>query len=70
MEQKVDPGSNILTNATHKKVGTMTIALGCRGLDLLRLKEAFRRLVVLTIQGHEDVKVEAIRPDWWPTEWF
>ncbi|KAG6634247.1 hypothetical protein CIPAW_12G105000 [Carya illinoinensis] len=70
VEQKVAPGSDVLTHATHKKVGTVTTTLGCRGLGLLRLDEAFRGPGILIIQGQEDVKVEAIRPDWWPAEWF
>lgn len=45
-------------------------ALACRGLGLLRLEEALKQHSSLTIQGQEDVKVEAIRPNWWPREWF
>ncbi|KAG7953319.1 hypothetical protein I3843_12G103700 [Carya illinoinensis] len=70
VEQKVAPGSDVLTHATHKKVGTVTTTLGCRGLGLLRLDEVFRGPGILIIRGQEDVKVEAIRPDWWPAEWF
>ncbi|KAG6636968.1 putative transferase At4g12130, mitochondrial [Carya illinoinensis] len=70
VEQKVAPGSEVKDDTSHKKVGTVTTALGCRGLGLLRLADAFKGLGALTIQGCEDVKVEAIRPDWWPAEWF
>jgi folate-binding protein YgfZ len=70
VEQKVAPGSEVIDTASHKKAGTVTTALGCRGLGLLRLDEAFKRSGALTIQGQENVKVEAIRPDWWPAEWL
>ncbi|KAL6501606.1 hypothetical protein OROGR_026739 [Orobanche gracilis] len=45
-------------------------ALGSRGLGLLRLEEAFKRMGSLTIKGQGDVKVDTIRPKWWPSEWF
>lgn len=48
----------------------MTTALGSRGLGLLRLEEAFKGSSALAIQGSEDVKVVAIKPEWWPAEWF
>lgn len=70
VEQKVAPGSEVIDTASGKKVGPVTTALGCRGLGLLRLEEAFKTSGSLTIQGQEDVKVEAIRPKWWPAEWF
>lgn len=58
-----------MDNTSGKKVGTVTTALGCRGLGLLRLEEAFKGSGALSIRGQEKVKVEAIRPDWWPAEW-
>ncbi|KAK9277419.1 hypothetical protein L1049_006962 [Liquidambar formosana] len=70
VEQRVAPGSEVIDAASGKKAGTVTTALGCRGLGLLRLDEAFKVLGTLTIKGHEDVKVEAIRPKWWPAEWL
>lgn len=70
MEQNVSPGSEVMDTASHKKVGTVTTALGCRGLGLLRLEDAFKGSGTLSIQGQENVKVEAIRPDWWPADWF
>ncbi|XP_057477815.1 putative transferase At4g12130, mitochondrial [Actinidia eriantha] len=70
VEQKVTPLSEVTSAASGKKAGTVTTALGCRGLGLLRLEEAFKGLGSLSIQGHEDVKVEAIRPEWWPSDWF
>ncbi|KDP25597.1 hypothetical protein JCGZ_20753 [Jatropha curcas] len=70
VEQKVAPGSEVIEAVSGKKVGPVTTALGCRGLGLLRLEEAFKISGSLIIQGQEDVKVEAIRPKWWPAEWF
>ncbi|TQD84634.1 hypothetical protein C1H46_029801 [Malus baccata] len=69
-EQKVAPGSEVIDSATGKKVGTVTTQLGCRGLGVLRLDEAFKGSSTLTIQGQKDTKVEAIKPDWWPAEWL
>ncbi|KAB1217079.1 hypothetical protein CJ030_MR4G021225 [Morella rubra] len=68
-EKKVAPGSEVMDNTSGKKVGTVTTALGCHGLGLLRLEEAFKGSGALSIQGQEKVKVEAIRPDWWPVVW-
>lgn len=70
IEQKVAPGSEVINAVSGKKAGTVTTALECRGLGLLRLEEALKGPSKLTIQGQEDVKVETIRPEWWPTEWF
>jgi len=70
MLQNVAPGTEVMSRASHKKVGSVTTALGCQGLGLLRLEDAFKGSGTLTIQGQENVKVEAIRPDWWPAEWF
>lgn len=70
VEQEVSPGSDIVDSSSGKKVGTVTTQLGCRGLGVLRLEEAFRGSGAITIQGQENVKVEAIRPNWWPAEWF
>ncbi|KAK6137678.1 hypothetical protein DH2020_028604 [Rehmannia glutinosa] len=70
VEQKVSPGSELIDTASQKKAGTVTTALGSRGLGLLRLEEAFKGTGSLTIKGQEDVKVETIRPKWWPSEWF
>lgn len=70
MEQNVAPGSEVMDTASHKKVGSVTTALGCQGLGLLRLEDALKGSGTLSIQGQENVKVEAIRPDWWPADWF
>ncbi|THG00179.1 hypothetical protein TEA_003372 [Camellia sinensis var. sinensis] len=72
VEQKVAPRSEVIDASSRKKVGSVTTALGCRGLGLLRLEEAFKGsgTGTLAIQGQEDVKVLAIRPAWWPSEWF
>lgn len=70
VEQKVAPASEVMDAVSGKKVGTVTTALGCRGLGLLRLDQAFKGSSTLTVRGQEDVKVEAIRPEWWPAEWL
>ncbi|KAL5168142.1 putative transferase, mitochondrial [Glycine soja] len=67
---KVIPGSEVMNTASGKKAGTVTTALGCRGLGLLRVEEALKGSSALSIQGQEDVKVVASRPDWWPSEWL
>ncbi|KAK4435122.1 putative transferase, mitochondrial [Sesamum alatum] len=69
-EQKVAPGSEVIDSTSQKKVGTVTTAIGSRGLGLLRLEEAFKGSGSLTIKGQEDVNIETIRPKWWPSEWF
>ncbi|KAF8393601.1 hypothetical protein HHK36_021845 [Tetracentron sinense] len=70
VEQKVALGSDVVDTTSNKRAGTVTTALGCRGLGLLRLEEAFKGSGVLSIKEQSDVKVEAIRPEWWPAEWF
>ncbi|KAF1866255.1 hypothetical protein Lal_00024258 [Lupinus albus] len=67
---KVIPGSEVMNTGSGKKVGSVITTLGCRGLGLLRLEEALKGSSALSIQGHEDVKVVASRPDWWPSEWL
>lgn len=67
---KVVPGSEVMNTASGKKAGIVTTALGCRGLGLLRLEEVLKGSSALCIQGQEDVKVVASRPDWWPSEWL
>ncbi|KAI3410222.1 uncharacterized protein J3R85_018914 [Psidium guajava] len=69
-EQKVAPRSEILDAASGKRIGTVTTTLGCRGLGLLRVEEALKKSSSLTVLGQEDLKVEAVKPDWWPPEWF
>ncbi|KAJ0106428.1 hypothetical protein Patl1_18285 [Pistacia atlantica] len=70
LEQKVAPGSEVINVETGKKAGQVTTALGCRGLGVLRLEEAFKISGILTVQGQDNVRVEAMRPQWWPAEWF
>lgn len=70
VEQKVSPGAAVVNLESGKKVGNVTAAIGCRGLGVLRLEEAFKRSGLFSIQGQENVKVEAAKPDWWPNEWF
>ncbi|BBH03210.1 Glycine cleavage T-protein family [Prunus dulcis] len=69
-EQKVAPGSEVIDSVSEKKVGTITTQLGCRGLGVLRLDEAFKGSNTLKIQGQKDMKVESLRPHWWPAEWL
>ncbi|XP_077235507.1 glycine cleavage T-protein family [Tasmannia lanceolata] len=69
VEQTVAPGSEVVDAASNKKVGTVTTALGCQGMGLLRLEEALKGSKVLSIKEQEDVKVEVILPKWWPVEW-
>lgn len=68
-EERVSPQSKVINRTSQKKVGTVTAALGSRGLGLLRLEEAFNQSSSLCIEGHEDVKVNVYTPEWWPTEW-
>ncbi|KAE8661791.1 hypothetical protein F3Y22_tig00113722pilonHSYRG00013 [Hibiscus syriacus] len=68
VEGKVTPGSEIVSTVSSKKLGSVTTALGFRGMGVLRLDDAFKD--TLAIRGQEDIKVMAIRPDWWPAEWF
>ena len=58
-----------MNTTSGKKANTVTTALGCRGLGLLRLEEALKGSSALSIQGQEDVKVVVSRPDWWPLKW-
>ncbi|KAK1284969.1 hypothetical protein QJS10_CPB20g01538 [Acorus calamus] len=69
MEQKVSPGSEVIEATSDKKVGTVTTTLGCRGMGLLRVEEAFKHSASLCIKGQQDVKVKTICPEWWPSEW-
>ncbi|KAG8383838.1 hypothetical protein BUALT_Bualt04G0055400 [Buddleja alternifolia] len=70
VEQKVAPGSEVIDATSQKKAGTVTTALGSHGLGFLRLDEAFKGTNSLKIKGEEDVYVETIRPECWPSEWF
>lgn len=70
MEQKVSPGSEVINRVSQKKAGTVTTALGSRGMGVVRLEDAFQGTGSLTIKGQEDVNIETIRPKWWPSEWF
>ncbi|KAJ0039842.1 hypothetical protein Pint_28679 [Pistacia integerrima] len=42
VEQKVAPGSEFINVETGKKAGKVTATLGCCGLGVLRLEEAFK----------------------------
>ncbi|CAN6471293.1 unnamed protein product [Victoria cruziana] len=69
VEAKVSPGAAIVNASSGKDAGSVTIAVGCRGMGVLRLEDAFRRSNSLRIREHEDVHVKAVRPEWWPSEW-
>lgn len=69
LEQAVAPGSDVVDEASGKKVGTVSTALGSRGMGLLRLEAALKENASLTISDNKDVRIKAIKPDWWPAEW-
>ncbi|XP_020093707.1 putative transferase At4g12130, mitochondrial isoform X2 [Ananas comosus] len=69
VEQVVSPGSEIAESNSNKTVGTANTAVGCCGMGILRLEEAFNPSSTLTIKDQNKIQVKVIRPDWWPTEW-
>jgi folate-binding protein YgfZ len=69
LEQAVAPGSEVIDESSGKKTGTVNTALGSRGMGLLRLEEALKPGSALRISDNRDVRVQAIKPDWWPAEW-
>ncbi|XP_037423409.1 putative transferase At4g12130, mitochondrial [Triticum dicoccoides] len=69
IKQAVAPGSDVVDEASGKKVGTVSTALGSRGMGLLRLDSALKQNATLAISDNQDVRVKAIKPDWWPAEW-
>ncbi|CAI0413862.1 unnamed protein product [Linum tenue] len=69
VEQRVSAGSQVMDAGSGKKIGSVTTAIGSRGLGLLRLDDAFKGSGSLAVEGQNDVKVEAFRPKWWPHEW-
>ncbi|XP_066371401.1 putative transferase At4g12130, mitochondrial [Miscanthus floridulus] len=70
LEQAVTPGSEVVDEASGKKIGTVNTALDSRGMGLLRLEEALKPGSALRIGDNRDVRVQAIKPDWWPAEWM
>jgi hypothetical protein len=69
LDQAVAPGSEVVNEASGKKIGTVNTALGSRGMGLLRLEEALKQGSFLRISDNKGVRVQAIKPDWWPAEW-
>ncbi|KAG0473125.1 hypothetical protein HPP92_014982 [Vanilla planifolia] len=67
--QGVSPSSEIVDSVTNKKVGIVNIALGCRGMGLLKLEEALKQPSTLVIKERTNVRVRALKPEWWPMEW-
>ncbi|KAF8101646.1 hypothetical protein N665_0202s0009 [Sinapis alba] len=70
VNQKIAAGAEVVESGSGKKVGTVSTALGSRGMGVMRVEEAFKASGELSVSGSEEVKVEAIRPRWWPAEWF
>ena len=71
VNKKIASGAEVVESGSGKKVGTVSTALGSRGMGVMRVEEAFRASGELSVSsGSEEVKVEAIRPTWWPAEWF
>ncbi|KAE8657367.1 hypothetical protein F3Y22_tig00116996pilonHSYRG00571 [Hibiscus syriacus] len=68
VEGKFIPESEVIDTVTNKRLGNVATALGFRGMDVLRLDNAFKD--TSAIQGQEDIKVMAIRSDLLPAEWF
>ncbi|KAL5211314.1 hypothetical protein ABZP36_022161 [Zizania latifolia] len=69
IEQAVAPGSEVVDMESGKKIGVVNTALGCRGMGLLRLEETLKQNSSLAISDNRDVRVKAIKPEWWPAEW-
>eukprot|EP00271_Cylindrocystis_brebissonii_P019062 TRINITY_DN5629_c0_g1_i1.p1 TRINITY_DN5629_c0_g1~~TRINITY_DN5629_c0_g1_i1.p1 ORF type:complete len:458 (+),score=62.42 TRINITY_DN5629_c0_g1_i1:221-1594(+) len=69
MQKAAVPGSEVVEESKHKKVGQVTAALGPRGLVHLRLQDALNEKAVLSIPDNDGAVVKPIRPKWWPTEW-
>ncbi|KAJ0250256.1 putative transferase [Hirschfeldia incana] len=70
VNQKIAAGAEVVESGSGKKIGTVSTALGSRGMGVMKVEEAFKGSTELLVSGSEDVKVEAIRPTWWPVEWF
>ncbi|KAF8048157.1 hypothetical protein N665_2637s0003 [Sinapis alba] len=70
VNQKIAAGAEVVESGSGKKIGRVSTALGSRGMGVMRVEEAFKASTELNVSGSEDVKVEAIRPTWWPPEWF
>ncbi|KAG2264828.1 hypothetical protein Bca52824_071907 [Brassica carinata] len=70
VNQKIAAGAEVVESGTGKKIGAISTALGSRGMGVMRVEEGFKASTELIVNGSEDVKVEVIRPTWWPVEWF
>ncbi|CAN8246397.1 unnamed protein product [Cochlearia groenlandica] len=70
VSEEVAAGAEVVEPGTGKKIGTVSTAIGSRGMGVMRVEEALRASPELTVKGSDEVKVEAIRPSWWPTQWF
>ncbi|CAN6909706.1 unnamed protein product [Brassica oleracea] len=70
VNQKIAAGAEVVESGSGKKIGAISTALGSRGMGVMRVEEGFKASTELIVNGSEDVKVEVIRPTWWPVEWF
>ncbi|KAJ3691154.1 hypothetical protein LUZ61_020318 [Rhynchospora tenuis] len=70
VEEATSPGSEIMDDESGKKIGTVNKVLGSKGIGLLKIEEAFKPATRLILKNIEDLKIEVIRPDWWPAEWI
>ncbi|XP_054806221.1 putative transferase At4g12130, mitochondrial [Prosopis cineraria] len=70
VEDKVTSGSEIIDPTSGKKVSFVNTTFGCCGLGLLRMGAAFKGQSTLSVEGQDNVKLEAVRPKWWPSEWL
>ncbi|KAI9154056.1 hypothetical protein LWI28_020390 [Acer negundo] len=51
VEQKLAPGLEVISTEFGKKPGKVTTALGCNGMGVLRLEQAFKGSGTLTMDG-------------------
>lgn len=56
-------------DASGKRIGKVTAALGPRGLAHLRLETALKKTSDLRINEDGGAIVKPSRPKWWPCEW-
>jgi transferase CAF17, mitochondrial len=69
VEDVTSASTEIVNDESGKKIGTVNKVVGSRGIGLLKIEEAFKPAVQLSLKDREDVKVKVVRPNWWPAEW-
>lgn len=52
---------------SNKKIGTISMVLGCHGIGVLKLKDSTQSSLV--IRDHPDIMISVTLPEWWPSEW-